>query len=117
MQPLVLKALRRQGAKSVRVLGTPDSIQAYQSALTADDPDLTLEETPEDQVAAYEACIVAAIQGQEVPAAQLASLRKVTEQAKARSVSTLEACTDLVLGLGHDALALYAEALVEQVYP
>jgi hypothetical protein len=117
MQPLVLRALQRQGVGRLRVLGTPSSVAAYRAVLAAGQPGPALEDTPEEQVAAYEACIVAAIQGLDYPAAQLTSLHRAAEHARGLGVTTLEACTDLVLGLGHDALEIYAAELVGQIYP
>lgn len=40
----------------------------------------------------------------------------LAQQASARGVTTLEACSDLVLGVGQDALMIYATELVEQIY-
>jgi aspartate/glutamate racemase len=117
MQPCVARALVRGGAERVLVLGTPGSVAAYQEAIATLGLPLDLDLAPRELVTAYESCIVAAIRGESGQGEALDRLRDASAVAAEAGIATLEACTDLSLGVGLDALDLYAAELVREAYP
>ncbi|MFO8071936.1 MAG: hypothetical protein R6V85_08675 [Polyangia bacterium] len=117
MQPYVARALVQGGAERALVLGTPGSVAAYEEAIEALDLPLELERAPRELLASYESCIVAAIRGESGKGEALTRLRDASAEAADAGIPTLEACTDLSLGVGFDALDLYAAELVRQAYP
>jgi len=116
MQPYVARALVRRGVGRVQVLGTPGSVSAYDEAMAEGGLPLELEPTPRELVDAYESCIVAAIRGDAGEGGALARLREASARAADAGIATLEGCTDLALGVGLDALELYAAELVREAY-
>jgi len=114
MQPSVLRALERRGAERLLVLGTPGSVAAYGDAIG--EVGLALEPTPVDLIEAYESCIVAAIRGEPGSPDALEQLRRAAREAEQEGIATLEACTDLSLGVGLDALDLFSTEMVRDAY-
>lgn len=116
MQPVVAKVLRERGLRSVRVLGTPGSVSAYRQALQRSDPAIAVLDNPDELVRAYEQCIADAIRGD--PPDDVALGTVISHLGNRREIPTvvLEACTDVCLGLGHDALEIYANQLAHEAY-
>ncbi len=116
MQPQVAGELEERGLRSVRVLGTPASWQTYHQILKNTDSPIEVLENSMELVQAYETCIEDAIRGDQPDDQALALLLASLGSTDQEPVTVLEACTDVSLGVGLDALEIYAERLVNAAY-
>jgi aspartate/glutamate racemase len=116
MQRFVTRGLAGRGPRSVLVLGTPNSVEAYAEALGKADPPVMVPDNPPELTTAYERCISDVVAG-DLPdgnALEVVRTRAAAHRGEGREV--LEACTDLSLGVGLDALEIYAAQLVLDAY-
>jgi hypothetical protein len=109
MPPLVAAELRDRGSGPVRVLGTPSSVAAYRAELDVLD-------NPEELTRAYERCINDAIRGVAPTPAALEVVQRYTAAQDVAGGAVLEACTDVNLDVGLDALEIYAARLAREAY-
>jgi hypothetical protein len=116
MQPLIGAELRDRAIRSVLVLGTPGSVAAYRDALTAPCPPIEVRDNPGELTTAYERCIDAAIRGERPDPEALAVVRSRADEHRGAGREVLEACTDVSLGVGSEALEIYADRLVRDAY-
>jgi aspartate/glutamate racemase len=116
MQPQVAGVLQVKGLRSVRVLGTPACVQTYHQILQKAGSPIEVIENSMELVQAYETCIEDAIRGDEPDDQALAVVLASIGNKDEEPVPVLEACTDVSLGVGLDALEIYAEQLVNAAY-
>jgi hypothetical protein len=116
MQPLVGADLRDRGIGSVLVLGTPGSVAAYRRMLAEIRPVISVLDNPAELTDAYERCINDAIRGERPRPAAFSLVRAHAERQLATGGEVLEACTDVSLGIGSDALQIYANRLAYDAY-
>lgn len=116
MQPLVGADLRARGARSVRVLGTPGSVASYRDLLESGQPSIEVLANPDELTDAYERCIGDAIRGHRPEPSALEVVRGFAAEQAGAGREVLEACTDVRLDVGLDALEIYADRLMRDAY-
>ena len=93
----------------MRVLGTLSSVAAYRTELDVLD-------NPDDLTVSYERCINDSVRGVAPDPAALEVVRRYVAEQDATGGVVLEACTDVKLDVGLDALEIYAARLAREVY-
>lgn len=116
MQPLIGADLLERGTESVLVLGTPGSVAAYREVLADTRPAIEVLDNSAELTTAYERCINDAIQGARPDPPAFAAVREAAARQTDAGRAVLEACTDVSLGVGLDALEIYADRLARAAY-
>lgn len=116
----VLSAASRDGATAVLPMGTVNIVETYQRARRRirGAPEV-LSPATEDQRAvldAIQACLGGTSEERNLAAQSLRAVVERAERERCGPVVAVEACTDLQLGVGLDSNAIYARAIVGDVY-